>query len=163
MAAAFRVRDLLFPPPKVLQESGLGAGDRVLDYGCGPGSFAIAAAERVGAAGKVYALDKNPQALKTVERKAAEKGLHNVVTILSRYDTGLADGSVDVVLLYDTLHLLENPVEVLRELRRVLKPGGLLSCRDHHMTDEEIVAVVGGNGFRLRERKKRSLIFTTSG
>ena len=103
---------------------------RVLDYGCGPGSYSIAAAEIVGASGKVYALDIHPLAAQQVRKKASKKGLKNIQTIRSDSTTGLANNSVDVVLLYYVFHDLDNPERVLKEIHRVLKPNGLLSFAD---------------------------------
>ena len=60
-------------------------------------------------------------------------------SILSDCDTGLPPASIDVVLLYDILHELENRTEVLKELHRVLKPEGILSVSDHHLEEDEII------------------------
>jgi 2-polyprenyl-3-methyl-5-hydroxy-6-metoxy-1,4-benzoquinol methylase len=54
---------------------GIQQGFRVLDYGCGPGGFSLAAAELVGNAGKVYVLDLHPLAIQQVQKKAAKRGL----------------------------------------------------------------------------------------
>lgn len=62
MSLMFRVRDLIRPPVVALKEAGVGPGMRVLDYGCGPGSFYLAAALIVGDRGMVYALDELPVA-----------------------------------------------------------------------------------------------------
>lgn len=54
-----------------------------MDYGCGIGSFTFPAASLVGEKGKVYALDKQPVAIKGVEEKAKKEGFLNIATILS--------------------------------------------------------------------------------
>ena len=82
-------------------------------------------------------------------------------TICSDCNTGLPDNSVDVVLLYDTLHSLSDPNGVLEELRRVLKPDGILSFSDHHMKENEIVSKVTSRGlFRLSRKGKRTYSFS---
>lgn len=48
MSAEFRIRDWLHPPIKILQEAGVHRGMTVLDFGCGPGGFSLAAAQLVG-------------------------------------------------------------------------------------------------------------------
>lgn len=150
MALAFKVRDFLSPRRTVIEEAGIRPGFHVLDYGCGPGSYIAAASELVGSAGKVYALDIHPLAVRTVQDIARKKGLRNVETILSGCETGLPEESVDAVLLYDAFHDLGDPEGVLRELHRVLKPGGTLSFSDHHMKEEEIMAgITRGDLFRL--------------
>jgi ubiquinone/menaquinone biosynthesis C-methylase UbiE len=161
MSFIFKMRDIFQPPKKVLAEVKIEQGYSILDYGCGPGSYATVAAELVGEAGKVYALDIKPLAVEQVKKAAAEKGLTNIETILSDYATGLPDGSIDVVLLYDTLHDLREPDKVLAELHRVLKPGGLLSFSDHHLKEDEIVTRLTGNGlFQLSGRGKKVYSFT---
>jgi len=104
-------------------------GNVVLDYGCGIGFNTIPAAEIVGEKGKVYALDIHPLAIETVEKKISKKGLVNVDTILSNLDTGLPDESVDIVLLYNVLPMIENRPALIKELYRVLRRGGIISVK----------------------------------
>nr|MDO8089972.1 class I SAM-dependent methyltransferase [Candidatus Sigynarchaeota archaeon] len=108
----------------------------------------------------VYALDINPLAVRRVQSIASKRKLTNVETICSDCRTGLPDNSVDVVLLYDTFHLLNNPNEVLEELHRVLKPEGILSFSDHHMKESEILSRVTNRGlFRLWKKGKKTYSF----
>ncbi len=113
MSAMFKVRDLLFPRREFLEEAGLAYGFRVLDYGCGPGAYTAGVSEMVGEAGKVYALDVHPLAIRSVQKIAEKQRLTNVETIHSDCDTGLPDGSLDVVLLYDIFHMLSEPQAIL--------------------------------------------------
>ncbi|MGQ9585202.1 MAG: class I SAM-dependent methyltransferase [Anaerolineae bacterium] len=160
----FGLRDLLSPPVSVLGEAGIEPGFCVLDYGCGPGSYSLAAAELVGQSGKVYAADINPRALVRVRGIAAKRGLRNVETVHTDCATGLPDGSVDVVLLYDTYHDLEKPDAVLEELHRVLKPGSTLSFSDHHMEEAQILAAVTGRGlFELAGKGRKTYSFRRLG
>jgi len=160
MALFFVFRDIVSPPEKIVGEAGLKPGFTVLDYGCGPGSYALAAAEIVGGEGTVYALDIHPLAVEIVQRKAAKRGLANIKTILSDCHTGLDEESVDAVLLYDTFHDLEKPDEVLKELHRVLKPDGILSFSDHHLAEEEITAAITGRGlFSPSGKGKKTFTF----
>lgn len=160
MAFTFKIRDLLKPRRNVVKEIGIKEGYHVLDYGCGPGSYVTVVAELVGKSGRVYALDINPTAIKSVEKIALKRQLTNVETILSDHETGLPDNSVDVVLLYDTFHDLSDPNTVLEELHRVLKPNGILSFNDHHMKENEITSKVSSKGlFRLLRKGKRTYSF----
>ncbi|MDY6851638.1 MAG: class I SAM-dependent methyltransferase, partial [Thermodesulfobacteriota bacterium] len=104
MSFGFKLRDLFSPRKDVLKEVGIRPGRRLLDYGCGPGSYIPPAAELVGASGKVYALDINPLAVRRVQKIASAKGLANVEAVCSDRRTGLPDSSLDAVLLYDTFH-----------------------------------------------------------
>lgn len=160
MSWAFKLRDILEPRENILQEVGLREGFRVLDYGCGPGSYVVPAARIVGETGQVYALDIHPLAIKMVNRIANKKQLRNVKTIQSDCRTGLPDNSLDAVLLYDTLHDLKEYNNVLRELHRVLKPGGILSVHDHHLQENDIVARVTEKGlFKLVRKGRKTYTF----
>jgi len=81
-----------------------------------------------------------------VRKAASKRGLANIETIRSDCATGLDDGSVDVVLLYDTFHNLGDQDGVLKELHRVLRPEGTLSFSDHHMAKDEIIPRLTGSG-----------------
>jgi len=114
----------------------------------------------VGPSGKVYALDINPVATEMVRHLANIKQIKNVETILTDYNTGLFDASVDVVLFYDTFHALKKPEIVMRELHRVLKPEGILSFRDIYMKEEEIMeGVTRKRLFKLKKKGKRTYSF----
>jgi ubiquinone/menaquinone biosynthesis C-methylase UbiE len=164
LTALFRIRDAIRPRRAILDEVGLGPGETVLDYGCGPGGYTIPAAEAVGPKGTVHAADIHPLAVERVRRLAARRGLHNVLTISTDCSTGLPDESVDVVLLYDILHDLSEPGHVLAELHRVLRPGGTLSVSDHHLRAEGVIPIVGRRGrFRLARRGRYTLTFVKNG
>lgn len=161
MSFCFKFRDFFLSPKNALKEVGIKPGFRVLDYGCGRGSYIIAAAELVGKSGKIFALDIHPLAIKSVQSIASKKQLANVETICSDCRTGLPDNSVDVVLLYDILHTLSDPNGVLEELHRVLKPNGILSFSSGgHMKENEIISKVTNRGlFRLSRKGERTYCF----
>jgi len=161
MSLAYIFRDLRLPRMEILKEVGIKPGFRVLDFGCGPGSYVEAASRLVGQSGRVYALDIHPLAVQSVQRMVLKKGLANVETILSDCQSGLPDDSIDVVLLYDTYHGLGEPDKVLKELHRVLKLDGVLSFSDHHMREHEIVAKVTVGGlFHLADKGQRTYSFS---
>lgn len=156
----FKFRDFFFPRRKILEEAGIKPGFKVLDYGCGSGSYIPDASEMVGPSGKVYALDINPVAIEMVQHLAFIKQLENIKTILTDYNTGLFDASIDVVLFYDTFHALKEPGLVMKELHRILKPEGILSFRDGYMKEEEIMeGVTRKRLFKLKKRGKRTYSF----
>ena len=99
-----KFRDAFLRPRKVLNKiEDIRNGVSILDYGCGPGSFTMAAAEMVGKDGTVIAADIHPLAIKQIQRPASKKGLTNIKTILTGGDTGLPDSSIDIILLYYVL------------------------------------------------------------
>jgi len=160
MSLSYKLRDLLLPPMSILKEAGISMGDHVLDYGCGQGSYIVPLAELVGESSKIYALDIHPIAIQSVQKIASQKRLKNVQTVLSDCNTGLPSGSVDVVLLYDILHDLNDASKILAELHRVLKQKGMLSLSDHHMKEEEIISkIISGGLFELSQKGKKTCSF----
>ena len=151
MAWTLKFMELFRKPKDRLAEIGLERGQTVLEYGCGAGSFTVPAAQMVGKEGTVYAVDIHPLAIETVEKRVKKERLANVKTILSDGDTGLPDTCVDVVLLYDTLHLVTDKQALLGELHRVLKPGGFLSA-DHQHTDRDdfLATLTAGSLFAVQ-------------
>ena len=161
MSLEFKLRDKSRPPKKILREVGIKPGQSVLDYGCGPGGFSIAAARLVGESGIVYGLDIHPLAVQNLQYNALRKGIVNVETIRSGSATGLPDNSIDVVLLYDILHDLSDPNGVLEELHRVLKPGGILSLADKRLKEDEIFTKLKDIGlFSLARKGERTYSFS---
>jgi len=157
----YKFRDFFLPRKNVLKEVHIKPGFYILDYGCGPGSYSMLAAQLVGDSGKVYALDVHPLAIQRVGSAASRKGLTNIETIQSDCATGLEDESIDVVFLHDILHHLSEPDAVLGELHRVLKPGRILSCNDHHLKEHEIISRKTGTGlFKPSSKGKKTYSFS---
>jgi SAM-dependent methyltransferase len=117
-----------FDPAKVLAIFGLDRGVRdLVEFGCGYGTFTLAAAEI--AAGTVHALDIDPEMVAVVRQKCDAAGIANVQTEVRDFvaeGTGLADNSMDAALLFNILHH-EEPVALMKEALRVLKPDGMLA------------------------------------
>lgn len=105
-------------------------GMRVLDVGCGPGTITADLAELVPNGG-VTAVDAEPGILARARAVASERGLDNIEFAVG--DAGalaFADGAFDVVHAHQVLQHVADPVAVLREMRRVCRPGGLVAARD---------------------------------
>lgn len=147
MSLEFKLKALLSAPAELLRSAGVEPGLTVLDFGCGPGRYTIPAARLVGPSGHVYAADLHPLALKGVERSARRARLGNLETVATDGPLPLPDGSIDLALLYDTLHDVEKRDGVVRELLRVLKPGGILSYRDHSLAVDSAFGSVIAEGF----------------
>ena len=128
----FAVRQWLIENVReILGKVGVGDKQTVLDYGCGPGTFTLAAAGIVGEEGKVYALDVRPRALERIREKASGETIKNIETILldtSGFATGLNNEIIDVILLYDVFHDIADKQGLLQDLHRVLRPDGLHCC-----------------------------------
>ena len=164
MSLTYKLRDFRLPRMNTLKEVGIETGSHVLDYGCGPGGYVVPLVKLVGDSGKIYALDMHPLAIEAVQKLTSKKGITNVQTILSDCKTGLPPNSIDVILLYDILHNLNNVSDILTELHRILKPKGILSLSDHHLKEGEIIsAVTGGGLFKLSAKNKRTYSFAGAG
>jgi len=121
---------LFVNPYAVLGEAGLKQGQKVLEVGCGPGFFTLAAAKIVGEKGRVYALDVNPLAIETTRHRIEEQGLTNVETLLAdACETGAPDQSIDIVFLFGVLHAIDDMDAVMQEMHRVLKTEGILAIQ----------------------------------
>ncbi len=161
MALEFRIRDLFHPPINLLRKIGIREGMTVLDFGCGPGGFSIAAGQLVGNEGKVWALDIHPQALESTRRRAAGRGLDQINVIDGSNFSQIDSKSVDIVLLYDLLHHLSDSEGLLKKIAATLKGDGILSITDHHLPFESILRVVSSSGlFRLSGTIDRAAQFS---
>lgn len=112
-------------PGAMLRGLGVTAGLTVVDYGCGPGLFTLAAARLVGAGGKVYAVDLEPRMIELVAARAAQAGLTNVAAVAGDgRRAALPDGVADFIICVQILHYQKTRAErvaVARDLNRLLK------------------------------------------
>jgi SAM-dependent methyltransferase len=112
----------------LIERSGVHAGHIVLDLAAGPGGVGHRAAELVGPEGRVLSTDLAPAMVDAARRIGAQRGLTNVeYRVMDAQAMDLEDDAVDVVVCRSGFMLMPNPVDALREARRVLKPGGSLA------------------------------------
>src|SRR5262249_38690125 len=108
----------------------LGPGMGVLDCGSGPGSITIGLAEAV-APGETVGLDLQESQVLAGRERAAARGIENGrFQQGSVFDLPFPDASFDAVAAFHVLFHLREPLRALREMRRVLKPGGVVAVRD---------------------------------
>jgi arsenite methyltransferase len=106
-------------------------GEKVLDLGSGGGIDVILSARRVGPAGHAYGLDMTEEMLELARRNAAEAGVANVTFLQGLIEEiPLPDASVDVVISNCVINLSTDKPSVLREIGRVLRPGGRIGISD---------------------------------
>jgi ubiquinone/menaquinone biosynthesis C-methylase UbiE len=104
-------------------------GMDLLDVGCGPGTLTVDLARRV-APGRVVGLDRSAEVLAQAGRHAEAAGVPVTFRSGDVYALDLPDASFDVVHAHQVLQHLTDPVAALREMRRVLRPGGTVAVRD---------------------------------
>ncbi|MFQ5586603.1 MAG: class I SAM-dependent methyltransferase [Thermodesulfobacteriota bacterium] len=122
-------------PSEFLRTNGLSSGMSIADIGCGPGFFALPAAEIVGAKGRVYAVDTEPAMLNELRSRKPPENVTLLQSDESRIPIG--DGACDLVLLAFVLHEAEDKVTFLRELKRLLQIDGRLLLIDWEKKVEE--------------------------
>lgn len=106
-------------------------GMRVLDLGCGPGTITLDLAEIVGPEGGVVGVDAVEVPLAAARTIAAARGdTTTVFEVADAYTLPFEDDSFDVGHAHQVLQHLADPVAALRELARVVRPGGLVAVRD---------------------------------
>ena len=108
----------------------LRAGIRLLDAGCGAGAITLGLAEAV-APGEVVGIDLSEESIAAARKLAAERGATNVkFEVADARGLPFEDGSFDVAFAHALLQHVESPLAVVREMRRVLRPGGVIGIAD---------------------------------
>ena len=153
-----------------LRAVGVKEGQKILDFGCGEGHYAIPAAKLVGVKGRVYAVDKDEQALHRLMQIIEENRIKNIEVIKKESKTSLENNFVDFIMCYDVVHYVKDRKTLYHEFHRVLRPKGALSLypkhheNDHplmelaHMKLEDIIEEVEEAGFSLQKKFLKRLI-----
>jgi len=127
-------RRKLQPPDKIIRRSGIKEGMHVLEVGCGSGAYTTFVARVVGGGGKVYALDIQPEMLQQLENKLAKPENQDIKNIelvnSSAYQLPFDDDSLDLAYMVTVLQEIPDRSKALQQVRRVLKPGGILSVTE---------------------------------
>jgi predicted methyltransferase len=163
-----RKRDEWQRPAEVMDALGAKPGHRVADIGCGFGYFTFRLAARVGAEGKVYAVDIDEEAVEKVRRRKESEKLAQVEPILGKSDDPRLPNDLDAVLIVDTYHEFREYDRMMQAVFRALKPGGRLVIIDgegpagkprteyhrlHTIPSELLREEVGSNGFVFKESR----------
>ena len=126
-------------PEQALALIGLRPGMVVADVGAGTGYMTTRLARLVGPGGKVFANDIQPAMLRIIQDKVQTEHLSNVVVVQgSEIDAHLPEDTIDLALLVDVYHELWHPQEMLRSLRRALRPDGELVLVEYRQEDPSI-------------------------
>ena len=118
----------------ILDRVGIQPGDRVLELGPGPGVFTVEAARRAGPEGTLHAVDIQPKMIDMVRERIREQGVKNVEThVGSALELPFENDSIDRAFLITVLPEIPNPIAALAEIKRVLKPDGIVSISEEFL------------------------------
>ncbi len=132
------LRQRLMPVAKTIERFGIGPGQTVLEVGPGPGYYSLEAAHLVGPTGRLLCLDLQRGMLDILSSRLSEAGAPADLMVADATRIPLADSSVDCAFLVTVLGEVPDQDTCLAELRRVLKPGGLLGFSES-LGDPDIV------------------------
>ena len=160
-------RDAYQRPDQIMDALQIGEGSVVADLGAGGGWFTVRLARRVGPNGRVFAEDIQPQMIDAIKRRMEREGLRNVQAVLGTpVDPGVPAASLDAALMVDAYHEFEQPVTLLRNVARALKPTGLIGIVNYkkdgggpgpdmeaRVDAEKVIADARAAGLELRKRE----------
>ncbi len=141
-------------------------GDTVLELGPGPGYFSIEAARVVGATGRVLCIDLQPGMTRILQGRLIEAHVTNAAPIVGEgASLPLANESVDAAYLVHVLGEIPDRPAALVEIRRVMKPGGVLSILEtltdpDYQLEASVRDLCGASGFSLIDHHRRRLGYT---
>jgi len=153
-----------------LKALGVKEGQIVLDFGCGEGHYSVPASKVTGEKGRIYAVDKDKQALNQLVEVIKKNNIKNIEVIKEESKTTLEDNCADFILCYDVIHYLKDRKVIYHELCRVLRPKGIFSLYPkHHKNDsplmelahmklEDVIKEVEESGFSLQDKFLKRLI-----
>ena len=141
-------RDSWQRPADVVDALELRPGDRVADLGAGEGYFVPRLTDAVGAEGRVYAVDTDEEIVAELTRRFPPEST-NVEAVRARFeDPMLPDGSLDVILIVNTYHHIEDRPAYFRRLKRDLRPGGRVAVIDPNQDLRGILALALDEGHK---------------
>lgn len=121
---------------EILDAMGLKPGMDVADIGAGSGLISRLIAQRVAPGGTVYAVDISKNMVDHIAKTAQEEKITNIKAVLGDpRSPKLAPNSVDVACIVDAYHHFEYPAEMLAEIKKSLRPNGMLMLIDFKRID----------------------------
>lgn len=126
-------------PSKLLEVLKFKPGEVVADIGAGSGYYTFRIAEKVGAKGKVYAVDIQPEMLALMRKRMTERRITNVELLEgTETDPKLPAGAIDTILMVDVYHEFSHPWEMTTAMLTALRPGGRMVFVEFRLEDESI-------------------------
>jgi ubiquinone/menaquinone biosynthesis C-methylase UbiE len=154
-----KLRRWLQNPEKILI-SYIQPGMTVLDLGCGPGVFTIEIAKLLSGSGKVIAADLQEGMLEIISRKIKGTGLEKIVELHKCQTNSIGvSGKVDFILAFWMIHEVPDHINLFKELKSILKPGGriLIAEPKMHVTGkafQKMTSIIEKTGFKISAKPK---------
>jgi len=129
-------RDAWQKPHEVIRALALKPAARVADLGAGTGYFSARLANMLPK-GRVYAVDIEPDMVRYLEARAKREGLRNLTAVAGKPDHPRLPEKVDLILLVDVYHHIEDRARYFSKLRASLRPGGRIAIIDFRLDSPE--------------------------
>jgi SAM-dependent methyltransferase len=172
-------RDAWQKPDQVLDALTLARKALVADIGAGTGYFSVRLAKRVPE-GKVFAIDVEPDMLRYLSERASREHLSNVFPVVANQESPNIPEPVDVILIVDTYHHIDDRAGYFSRLKKSLRPQGRLAIVDfkpdspegpppeHRIPAEKVTEELKAAGYSLVAAhsflpRQYFLVFTASG
>jgi SAM-dependent methyltransferase len=126
-------------PTKCIEALELKEGQIVADLGAGSGYYTFRMAPKVGAKGRIFAVEIQDAMLAELRKRIDKDKVPNVETVkCTESDPKLPEGQVDLVLMVDVYHELAFPYEVMTAVRKALKPDGRVVLVEYRKEDPKV-------------------------
>lgn len=159
-------RDAWQKPAELVAALALAPGERVADLGAGTGYFLRHLAGAVGSDGTVFAVEVEKELVAEIRKRAEKEKLPQVVPVLGSFDDPrLPRGAIDLLLVVDTYHHVDDRGRYFREVATRLSPKGRLVIvdfekrplpvgpgMDHKLDDDQVIAELTAAGWELIRR-----------
>ena len=133
-------REVEEQPQRVIDALDIRPGQTIVDLGAGSGYYSFRVAPLVGPAGKVIAVDIEPEMLRVIQQRAEREQVNNLVTVRSaQCDPNLPVASVDLLFMVDVYHELSCPYEMMQKVAAALKPGGRVALIEFRKEDPKVM------------------------
>jgi ubiquinone/menaquinone biosynthesis C-methylase UbiE len=160
------LRPLLHPVRSTLEKFRFKPGDTVLELGPGIGYFTVEASRMVGPEGRILCLDMQPEMIGALCGRLDERDVANARPMVGNaLSLPLADDSVDAAYLVTVLGEIPDRPRAIAELRRVLRPGGVLSFSESLMDpdyqlEDSVSDLCRASGFEVLDHSRERLGYT---
>jgi ubiquinone/menaquinone biosynthesis C-methylase UbiE len=160
------LRRRLQPPDETPARHGIEPGMRVLEVGPGNGTYTLATARWVGAAGEVVTIDIELTLIERVRRRAEAEGVANLeARVADVFDLPFDDASFDAIYMLAVIGEIPTPERAMAEFYRVLRPRGTLAFGELLMDPDyplprTLTRWASSAGFRLRQKVGNLFYYT---